>query len=138
MRRRIYTIVLTLMCLTAMTLPLQAQDTGDKTFDGAEKEAGAKTAKDGTVTLPGYNKKTYRGADGRLYVLEENQKVKRNKKGKQVVVEEEPRPLFGGVAATVDLVGFVMKAAGSWANMEVGARFNFREKYFPLVELGIG
>ena len=43
MRRRIYTIVLTLMCLTAMCLPAEAQDTGDKTFDGAEKEAGAKT-----------------------------------------------------------------------------------------------
>lgn len=134
MTRRIYTIVLTMICLTALSLPVQAQDSGDKASDTTK----GKPAKDGTITLPGYNKKTYRGADGRLYVLEENQKVKRNKKGKQVVVEEEPRPLFGGVAASVDLVGFVMKAAGSWANMEVAARLNFKEKFFPLVELGIG
>lgn len=116
-----------MLCLLALCPAVQAQDNGN---DGNGNGAPA--------NLPGYNKKTYRGADGRIYVLEENQKVKRNKKGKQEVVEEEPRPLFGGVAATVDLVGFVMKAAGSWANMEVGARFNFKEKYFPLVELGIG
>ena len=93
----------------------------------------------GTTDLPkGYNKKTYRGNDGRIYVLEEGQKVKRDKKGKQVVVEEEPRPVFGGAAAMVDLVGFVMKAAGSWANMEVAGRLNFKEKFFPIAELGIG
>ena len=93
----------------------------------------------GGVKLPeGYNKKTYRGADGRIYVLEENQKVKKNKRGKNIVVEEEPRPVFGGFAVMADLVGFVMKAAGSWANMEVAGRINFKEKYFPIAELGIG
>ena len=93
----------------------------------------------GEVKLPeGYNKKTYKGADGRIYVLEETQKVKKNKRGKTIVVEEEPRPTFGGAAAMVDVVGFVMKAAGSWANMEVAGRLNFKEKFFPIAELGIG
>ena len=48
-------------------------------------------------------------------------------------------PLFGGVAVSADLVGFSMKAiGGKFANMEVSGRLNFMEKYFPLVELGIG
>ena len=48
-------------------------------------------------------------------------------------------PLFGGVAVSADLVGASMKLIGSkFANMEVMGRLNFREKYFPLVELGIG
>ena len=93
----------------------------------------------GGVKLPeGYNKKTYRGADGRIYVLNENEKVKKNKQGKNVAVAEEPRPVFGGFAVMADLVGLVMKAAGSWANMEVAGRINFKEKYFPIAELGIG
>ncbi len=56
--------------------------------------------------------------------------------------KEEPipqAPLFCGVAVQADLAGPIMKAVGSRFNqMEVGARLNFRDHYFPLCELGIG
>ena len=40
---------------------------------------------------------------------------------------------------SADLVGFAMKAVGAkFANMEVGARLNLFDKYFPVAELGIG
>lgn len=48
-------------------------------------------------------------------------------------------PLFGGFAVSADLVGFSMKAFDSkFTNMEVAARINLLEKYFPIAELGIG
>lgn len=53
--------------------------------------------------------------------------------------QEEKAPLVGGVAVGADLVGLAMKGMGlKFANMEVCGRLNFREKYFPIVELGIG
>lgn len=53
--------------------------------------------------------------------------------------DKEKTPFFSGAAVSVDLVGFAMKAVDAkFANMEVGARLNFREKYFPVAELGIG
>ncbi len=53
--------------------------------------------------------------------------------------EEEKAPLFGGVAVGADLVGLAMKGMGlKFANMEVCGRLNFKEKYYPIVELGIG
>ena len=48
-------------------------------------------------------------------------------------------PLFCGAAVYADLAGPIMKAVGSrFDQMEVGARFNFRDHFFPLCELGIG
>lgn len=48
-------------------------------------------------------------------------------------------PLLNGIAVSADLVGFAMKAVGAkFANMEVGARLNLYDKYFPIAELGIG
>ena len=48
-------------------------------------------------------------------------------------------PFFGGFAVSADFVGFSMKAFDSkFANMEVAGRLNLLEKYFPIVELGIG
>lgn len=53
--------------------------------------------------------------------------------------KKEKAPLLSGVAVSADLVGFAMKAFGAkFANMEVGARINLRDKYFPVAELGIG
>ncbi len=48
-------------------------------------------------------------------------------------------PLFCGVAVFADLAGPVMKAVNSkYDQLEVGARLNFRDHYFPIGELGIG
>ena len=61
-----------------------------------------------------------------------------------VVAQEQPEQkekarVLSGVAVSADMVGFAMKAVGAkFANMEVGARINFLDKYFPVAELGIG
>ena len=48
-------------------------------------------------------------------------------------------PLFSGVAVSADLVGLFMKIMDAkFANMEVAARLNILDKYFPVAELGIG
>lgn len=53
--------------------------------------------------------------------------------------QKEKAPLLSGVAVSADVVGFAMKAVGAkFANMEVGARINLLDKYFPVAELGIG
>ncbi|MBP5770006.1 MAG: hypothetical protein J6W75_01420 [Bacteroidaceae bacterium] len=50
------------------------------------------------------------------------------------------KPKFlDGAAVGVDLVGIGMKVAGTdWSQMEVFARLNFFDKYFPIFELGLG
>lgn len=50
-----------------------------------------------------------------------------------------PAKFLNGIAVGVDGVGFGMKAAGArFANMEILGRINLLEKYFPVVELGVG
>lgn len=60
----------------------------------------------------------------------------------QATAQEKPKekaPLLSGIAVSADLVGFAMKAFGAkFANMEVGARINLYDKFFPAAELGIG
>lgn len=43
-----------------------------------------------------------------------------------------------GFQVMVDLVGPIEMAAGSHGQYEAGARLNLRDRYFPVVELGIG
>lgn len=51
----------------------------------------------------------------------------------------EKAPWLSGIAVSTDIVGFAMKAVGAkFANMEVGARLNLFDKFFPVAELGIG
>lgn len=53
--------------------------------------------------------------------------------------QKEKAPLLSGIAVGADVVGFAMKAVGAkFANMEVSARINLYDKYFPIAELGIG
>lgn len=62
----------------------------------------------------------------------------RNDKGKDVLIADSAS-FFEGVAISADMVGLFMKATNSkFSNMEASARINFYEKYFPIVELGIG
>lgn len=65
---------------------------------------------------------------------------KRSGKSKYRVEKEMPKAHFlNGFGVGVDGVGFGMKFANArFANMEVCGRVNFLEKYFPIVELGIG
>ncbi len=53
--------------------------------------------------------------------------------------EMPPAKFFNGFGVGVDGVGFGMMLTGArFANMEVLGRINLLEKYFPVVELGIG
>lgn len=54
--------------------------------------------------------------------------------------KQERKPRFiNGFGVGADLVGLVQKLAGSdWAQMEVLARMNILERYFPVFELGLG
>lgn len=47
-------------------------------------------------------------------------------------------PLFGGVAVGVDLLGVGMRAFSPNADMGIMARVNLKDKFFPILEAGIG
>ncbi len=47
-------------------------------------------------------------------------------------------PFFRGVEVMVDLVGPIQKAVSSYGQYEAGLRVNFKDKYFPVIELGYG
>lgn len=52
---------------------------------------------------------------------------------------EEKAPLLSGIAVLVDLCGLAMKGVDAkFANMEAALRLNFKEKYFPIFEMGLG
>ncbi len=53
--------------------------------------------------------------------------------------KDEKAPLFAGIAISADLIGLTMKAMNTtYSNMEVAARLDFKEKFFPIFELGLG
>lgn len=47
-------------------------------------------------------------------------------------------PLFRGFAVSVDLVGPLQMMLGDYGQYEAALRINLKDKYFPIVELGIG
>lgn len=56
------------------------------------------------------------------------------------VIEEQKDtvPLFRGVAVSVDMAGLGQIAFSSYGQYEVAARLNLNDKYFPVIEVGIG
>lgn len=53
--------------------------------------------------------------------------------------KKEKTPWLGGVAVSADLCGLSMKLVGAkFANMEIAGRLNIKEKFFPILEVGIG
>lgn len=47
-------------------------------------------------------------------------------------------PWWRGFQVKVDLVGPIQRAVSSYGQFEAGIRFNLKDKYFPVVELGYG
>lgn len=47
-------------------------------------------------------------------------------------------PWWRGFQVKVDLVGPIQRAVSSYGQYEAGIRFNLKDKYFPVVELGYG
>lgn len=46
--------------------------------------------------------------------------------------------LFRGVAVGIDLLGIGQRAVSNYGQYEAAVRFNLRDRYFPIVEVGIG
>ncbi|MDM8146617.1 DUF6048 family protein [Bacteroides eggerthii] len=72
----------------------------------------------------------------------QNTETKTQPEPKQKIIigtDKEKVPVFCGLSVSVDLVGAVMKAINSdFAQTEAALRLNFKEKYFPVFELGYG
>lgn len=47
-------------------------------------------------------------------------------------------PFFRGVQVKIDAIGLVQKAVSDYGQYEAGVRVNFKDKYFPVLEVGIG
>ena len=47
-------------------------------------------------------------------------------------------PLFNGFAVSADLFGLVQSLVSDYGQYEGALRINLRDKYFPIIELGIG
>jgi hypothetical protein len=47
-------------------------------------------------------------------------------------------PLYRGVQVKFDLVGLVQQVVSDYGQYEAGVRVNLKDKYFPVVELGLG
>lgn len=59
------------------------------------------------------------------------------KKGNTQAVNDTV-PLFNGFAVSVDLVGPAQMLLSDYGQYEAALRINLKDKYFPIVELGIG
>lgn len=46
--------------------------------------------------------------------------------------------LFRGVAVSADVIGLIQMAVGSYGQYEAAMRVNLKDKYFPVIELGLG
>ena len=57
---------------------------------------------------------------------------------KMAVVEKDTIPLFRGFSLSFDLVGAAMMAFGDRGEIEGALRVNLRDKWFPIVEIGVG
>ena len=57
---------------------------------------------------------------------------------KNIVQEKDTVSLFRGVSVSADLVGIAQLAFSDYGQYEAAARVNLRDKYFPIVEVGLG
>jgi hypothetical protein len=57
---------------------------------------------------------------------------------KKAVAEPDTVPFFRGVAVSADLVGLGMVMLSDYGQYEGAVRVNLRDRYFPIVEVGIG
>ena len=60
-------------------------------------------------------------------------------KRKQPHVEEpDTTPWLHGVAVSVDLVGPIQRMVSDYGQYEAALRLNLKDRYFPIVEIGVG
>ena len=56
----------------------------------------------------------------------------------KLVEKPDTLPFFRGIAVSADLVGAGMMTLGDYGQYEAALRINFKDKYFPVFELGYG
>jgi len=61
------------------------------------------------------------------------QKVK-----KKVIEEPDTVPFFNGFAVSADLLGPIQRVVSDYGQYEAALRLNLKDRYFPIVEAGIG
>lgn len=54
------------------------------------------------------------------------------------LVAQDSIPFFRGLSVSVDLFGIAQRQFSDYGQYEAGLRVNLRDKYFPVLELGIG
>ena len=54
------------------------------------------------------------------------------------MVNEDSIPLFRGIAVSVDAVGPVQMMISDYGQYEAALKVNLKDKYFPVIEIGIG
>lgn len=57
---------------------------------------------------------------------------------KKVIEEPDTVPFFRGVAVSADLVGLGMVMLSDYGQYEGAVRVNLRDRYFPIIEVGLG
>lgn len=60
------------------------------------------------------------------------------KKGMAVPTREDSIPFFRGVAVSVDVVGAAQMAFSDYGQYEAALRVNLKDRYFPIIEVGLG
>ncbi len=60
------------------------------------------------------------------------------KKKKETTEEPDTIPLFRNVAVSFDAVGIIQDVTGRYGQYEGAVRVNLKDRYFPVVELGLG
>lgn len=57
---------------------------------------------------------------------------------KVMALRDDSIPFFRGVAVSVDIFGAVQRQVSDYGQYEAALRVNLKDKYFPVVELGLG
>lgn len=57
---------------------------------------------------------------------------------KVMFVEEDTIPFYRGMSVSFDLVGLAQLTFGDYGQYEGGLRINLKDKYYPVIELGLG
>ena len=55
-----------------------------------------------------------------------------------IMVNEDSIPLFRGIAVSVDAIGPVQMMISDYGQYEAALKVNLKDKYFPVIEIGIG
>lgn len=57
---------------------------------------------------------------------------------KKMVEQPDTIPLFRGLAVSIDMFGLGQMVLGDYGQYEAALRINLKDKYFPVLELGLG